>query len=274
VTINAVPAPDLLPERLRRCVDQTIAAEALEGWRPTAEQVDALVMLLNDEVTFDDYLAEYRACYPAQPARGAAPRMRRRSKPYLIPGTTLLRNNFGAETHAMLADLEFVSTAGRIANWHRRLAEGDVGVGDLDVRSIHKQLFGDVYTWAGSYRITELRLGDDVFARQSAVHQMVDRLEETARALAADGADHHTALAEQLARLYADYNHIHPFREGNGRTGTLLLHVVATLRGRRLDLRTFSRDDWYAASRDSMPISRRDNADYRPFLPLFVRALD
>ena len=36
----------------------------------------------------------------------------------------------------------------------------------------------------------------------------------------------------QLARLYADYNYVHPFREGNGRTGTLMLHIVATLRGR------------------------------------------
>ena len=134
LTINAVPAPDRLPERLRRCVDQTLAAEALEGWRPTAEHVDALVALVNDEITFVDYLAGYRARYPAQPTRGTAPRPRRRSKPYLIPGTTLLRNNFGADSLAMLADLEFVSTAGRIAGWHRRLAEGDVGVDDLDVR--------------------------------------------------------------------------------------------------------------------------------------------
>ena len=168
-------APDRLPERLRRCVDQTIAAEALEGWRPTAEHVEALVALLNDEITFGDYLAGYRARYPAQPTAGTAPRLRRRSKPYLIPGTTLLRNNFGADSHAMLADLEYVSTAGRIAGWHRRLAEGDVGVDDLDVRSIHKQLFADVYEWAGCYRVTELRLGDDVFARQSSVHQMMER---------------------------------------------------------------------------------------------------
>ena len=148
----------------------------------------------------------------------------------------MLRNNFGADSLAMLADLEYVSTAGRIAGWHRRLAEGDVGVDDLDVRSIHKQLFADVYEWAGCYRVTELRLGDDVFARQSSVHQMMDLLEETARGLAVDDAEHDAALADQLARLYADYNRIHPFREGNGRTGTLMLHIVATLRGRRLDL--------------------------------------
>jgi cell filamentation protein len=273
VTINAVSALERLPERLRRCVDQTIAAEALEGWRPTSEHVDALVALVNDEVTFGDYLAGYRARYPAQPTGETAPRLRRRGRPYLIPGTTLLRNNFGADTHATLADLEFVSAAGRIANWHRRLSGGDVGVDDLDVRSIHRQLFADVYAWAGSYRVTDLRLGEDVFARHSAVNQMMERLEETARGLAADDVEH-PALADQLARLYADYNFVHPFREGNGRTGTLMLNIVATLRGRRLDLGALSRDEWNAASRDSMPSRRRGSADHRPFLPLFVRALD
>ena len=61
MTINAVPAPDRLPERLRRCVDQTIAAEALEGWHPTADHIEALIALVNDDVTFDDYLADFRA---------------------------------------------------------------------------------------------------------------------------------------------------------------------------------------------------------------------
>jgi cell filamentation protein len=200
--------------------------------------------------------------------------MYRRSKPYFIPGTTLLRNNFGADTHAMLADLEFVSTAGRIAGWHRRLADGDVGVGDLDIRSIHKQLFADAYAWAGDYRVTELRLGDHVFARQATVQAMMGRVEEAARALAADDAENADALASQFAQLYADYNHIHPFREGNGRTGTLVLHIVATLRGRRLDLGTLSRNEWYAASRASTPLRRDGRADHRPFIPLFVRALD
>lgn len=53
-----------------------------------------------------------------------------------------------------------------------------------------------------------------------------------------------------------------------------MLHIVATLRGHRLDFGTLSRDEWYAASRDSMPFRRDGRADHGPFLPLFVRALD
>ena len=56
------------------------------------------------------------------------------------------------------------------------------------------------------------------------------------------------ALAVEFARFYADYNYIHPFREGSRRTGTTMLHIVAALCRRRLDLSAF--------------------------LPLFTRALD
>jgi cell filamentation protein len=263
-----------LPPRLRRCVDQAIAAEALEGWRPTAEQVDALVALTNGDVSFADYLQAYQSRYPAQPMAETAKRTRRRRLPYLIPGTTMLRNNFGATTHGTLADLEFVATAGRLVGWHRRLADGDVSAGDVDVRAIHRQLFTDVYEWAGDYRITDLRLGDDVFARQSSVRRMMDRVESTARALAADDAESpDDTLAHQLAGLYADYNYVHPFREGNGRAGTMMLHVIATLRGRLLDLSTISRGEWYAASHDSMPLRRNGKADRTPLVPLLERAL-
>ncbi len=260
-----------LPERLRHCIDQTIAAEALEGWRPTTEHVDALAALVSDDVTFGDYLAAYLSRHPTWPTRERTRRTSRGREPYLIPGTTVLRNKFGVDTHAVLADLEFVSNAGRIAGWHRRIADGEVGPGDLDFRAIHRNLFADVYSWAGEYRVTELRLGDDQFAPQSSIESMMDGVQATARALVADDAG---SLADQLARLYAEYNNVHPFREGNGRTGTTVLHIVASLRGRRLDLRRFSRVEWYGASHASAPADRNGTPDHRPFLPLFTQALD
>ncbi len=67
MTINVVSGPDRLPQRLRHCVDQTIAAEALEGWRPTAEQVAALVALVDGGLAFGDYLRAYTTRHCLQP---------------------------------------------------------------------------------------------------------------------------------------------------------------------------------------------------------------
>jgi fido (protein-threonine AMPylation protein) len=165
--------------------------------------------------------------------------------------------------------LEFVATAGRIAQWHRRIAAGTVGRDDVDFAVAHQHVFADLYGWAGRYRVTELRRGDVLFAWQSEVAPAMQRVGWAARRLAATGAELDDGpLAYRFARLYAEYNRVHPFREGNGRTGTLVLHTVAALCGRRLDLGAFNRDEWIDASRDSMPPRRDGRAGHRPFLPL------
>jgi len=68
----------------------------------------------------------------------------------------MLRNNFGTDSAEVLAELEFVATAGRTAQWHQHLAAGRVGVADLDIRTLHQHVFADVYSWAGRLRVTEL----------------------------------------------------------------------------------------------------------------------
>ena len=264
-----------LPKPLRHAVDQTVAAERLEGWRPTDEHLADLGRLATGELTFGRYLAAYRARYPpaAEPSRDLG-RIFRRSRPYLMPGTSLLRNNFGANDPGILADLEFIATAGRLLQCHKSLAEGALGSDQLTARALHRQVFADVYSWAGEYRTTELRRGDVVFAGQSRVASEMAVIDGRAAVLAASGAAlDSAAFGWQLARLYADYNQIHPFREGNGRAGTLLLHTIAARCGRWLDLSTVRRDEWYAASADSMPLRRDGRPSHRPFLPLMWRAL-
>jgi cell filamentation protein len=263
----------MTPDLRNHAVAQAVAAECLEGWRPTDEHVSALTSLAHDEVSFDDYLAKFRDRYPAPPR----PRRRRpslRPTPYLVRGTTLLRNNFGAQSAEMLADLEFVATAGRMVSWLCGACEVD-GLDGLDVRAIHRHLFGDVYSWAGQYRTTELRRGQQGFAWVSTIASQMTRVHDTARSVVDAGASYdNPRLAWELARLYTDYNQVHPFRDGNGRAGAMLLHGVATRCGRRLDLTVTTRAEWYSAAADSMSLRGRDGrTSHRPFLPILGRAV-
>src|SRR5262249_41028526 len=109
------------------------------------------------------------------------------------------------------------------------------------------------------------------FAPRTSLESKMVAVEATVRAVASGDAG---PLADQMARLYAEYNNVHPFREGNGRTGTTVLHIVASLRGRRLDLSRFSRDEWDGASRDPVRSGPGTGTDHRPLVQLFVRALD
>jgi len=252
-----------LVQPLRHALEQTVAAQRLEGWEPTGENVAALESLATGDLLFAEYLATFRVRYPP-PVRHRRPSILRRDAPYLIPGTTLLRNNFGANSAEMLAELEHVASAGRMVRWLRDPAQrGAPG----DVRHIHGQLFSDVYSWAGEYRITDLRRGDQGFAWVSSIETGMARLSDAVAELVEAGASYdNPRLSYELARIYADYNQIHPFREGNGRAGALLLHDIASRCGRRLDLTSVRRDDWYAAARDSMPLRRDGRASHRPFL--------
>jgi cell filamentation protein len=256
-------------DRCEHAVAQTVAAERLEGWEPTDEHVHALDALVRGQVSFTEYFATFRGRHPA-PQRVRRRPVLRRPTPYLIPGTTVLRNNFGAQSADILADLEFVATAGRMATWLARLRDDTA----VDVRALHRELFSDVYAWAGKYRTTELRRGDQGFGWVSTIAAGVTRVHAAARAVVDAGSDFDDArLDYELARIYADYNQIHPFREGNGRTGALLLHGVAARCGRHLDLSGVTRAQWYAAAADSMPFRRDGAASHRPLLYLLSGAV-
>ncbi|MHA0289512.1 Fic/DOC family protein [Mycobacterium sp. C3-094] len=248
-------------------VATTVAVHRIEGWRPDAEHLESLAAIARGELRCDDHLAGYRRRHPP-PVRQRRRLRIGRPAPYLIPGTSLLRNEFGVTTADALADLEYMTSAARMAEWLcRRPAEQP-----LDVRDIHRHLFGGVYDWAGRYRTVELRRGKQSFGSVSAIADAMATVHDRAQRLS--GGDHDSPrLAYELARIYADYNQIHPFREGNGRAGALLLLGVAAHRGRRLDFTGIERADWYAAAIDSMPLRRDGRASHRPFLYLLNRAL-
>jgi cell filamentation protein len=254
----------LTSDRQAHAVVQTLALLRVEGWSPTGEHVAALETLARGGVSFTEYLHPFRARHlPAAPARR---RWRLRRVPYLIPGTKVLRNEFGVESADVLADLEFVATAGRMIGWWHELTTGRPS---LDVRTLHRHLFADVYSWAGELRTTELRRGASAFAWQSALAAGLARLDQAVEHVVNLGADQDGPRLEYaLARLYADFNQLHPFREGNGRVGALLLHGVTMRCGRVLDLSGLTRQEWYAAAADSMPYRRDGRASHRPFLYL------
>jgi cell filamentation protein len=250
----------------------TVAAHRIEGWNPTDEHLTALAALSRGDMSFGDYFAVFRARQPPPQRYRRRPGLRR-PVPYFIPGTTVLRNNFGAVSADVLTDLELTATAGRMVQWLQHPAAR--GSSDpLDVRALHRHLFADAYAWAGEYRTTDLRRGEQGFAWQSTINARMTELHRSVHEVVnAGGVYDDPRLSYELARIYADFNQIHPFREGNGRTGALLLHTVAQTCGRRLELNDVSRGAWYSAAVDSMPFRRDGRASHRPFLYLLGPAL-
>ena len=84
-------------------------------------------------------------------------------------------------------------------------------------RRLHRQMFGEVWTWAGEYRRHETNIGSAPHRIELAMHGLVEDL----RAWHASGM----GMIEQAARLHHRAVQVHPFPNGNGRWSRMLASV-------------------------------------------------
>jgi cell filamentation protein len=146
--------------------------------------------------------------------------------PYCYPGTSVLRNRLDLRTQEELDAFEAAIT-------HQR-ADEPLPPGGLDYShylAIHQHLFQDIYEWAGTLRTVRVAKGGSVFCYPEHVDREMRRVfdmlaaQERLRGLGS------AEFAVAATQLLADLNAIHPFREGNGRTQTSFLKIIAEQAG-------------------------------------------
>ncbi len=111
-------------------------------------------------------------------------------------------------TRGELNELEQANIANGLL-WLERRRKSDIFTDEF-MRKLHKQLLGDVWRWAGKYRLTEKSIGIDPI--QIAVQLRI--LLDDARFWAENGT--YTPL-EAAARFHHRLVQIHLFPNGNGR---------------------------------------------------------
>jgi Fic-DOC domain mobile mystery protein B len=102
--------------------------------------------------------------------------------------------------------------------WLARRRGGDI-LTDSFVRQLHRRLFGDVWGWAGTYRLREKNIGIDPLQIAVQLRYLLD----DARYWAKNGT--YTPL-EAAARFHHRMVQIHPFPNGNGRHARIATDVL------------------------------------------------
>lgn len=146
--------------------------------------------------------------------------------PYLIPGTNVLRNLVGATDEDALAAAENDLCSARAAILRENLPPAE---GTLEqLRRIHRFLFQDVYDWAGEIRTIDMGKGEglpfqplELFSIGVHYSEGVLRGDDLLKDLG------HEEFVKRLSVSYNNFNILHPFREGNGRTQRIFWEIIA-----------------------------------------------
>lgn len=151
--------------------------------------------------------------------------------PYCYAGTTVLKNIPGIRDQAALDEYEAAMTAQR--------SDEPLPAGRLSVshyRAIHHHLFQDVFSWAGRFRTTLIGKGGSAFCYPEHIGREMRRLFEALRRERRLGDLSRERFAAEGAAFLSILNAIHTFREGNGRTQTIFLTLMADRAGHPFDL--------------------------------------
>lgn len=247
-----------------------LAVSALEGWHPEGDD-DEVLDLVDRGASAVEIRRRVLAGLPSEATRPPRPGALSRRHPYLIRGTRVLENSLGLTSGKALARAEALLAVAAGA----RILRGPHA--PATVSGVHTALFGDVYAWAGLPRIVDLSKQGSAFVPAARVPELLEPLERPAELVARAVADApagtttRTAVAHALAEWYARLNHVHPFREGNGRSAAVAAVLAARAHGVDLDFGRTSREMWVQAAVSSMPAPPRRTVDTTAHAYEFLR---
>lgn len=149
------------------------------------------------------------------------------------PGSEVLRNKPGLHDANALELCEYEHSQIRAREW--RELPLPKRFDQKHLQALHAHLFQDTYDWAGKLRTVDIAKGGALFATPAFIQSEGEKLSaELVRANNLQGLSKPEFVAA-LADTYANWNALHPFREGNDRTTREFMAQFARDAGFELD---------------------------------------
>jgi cell filamentation protein len=152
---------------------------------------------------------------------------------YTDPNTGLLRNLQDITDSDVLLFVESSAVTKRL----QELSETPLEIKGIEsLFEIHRHLFQDIYAWAGKKRIVEISKDGKQFFPTSHFDNAFRYIDQLIAEFKRIPKDNKKSIAEKLAEILDHINHLHPFREGNGRTQREFLRLLALEKDLTLNL--------------------------------------
>lgn len=152
--------------------------------------------------------------------------------PYVDPDHGVLRNRLNITDSHRLQEVEADLTLAALADLDTRFLPGGYDLEHL--RAFHREIFGDLYPWAGEVRVVGIAKSDLFCLPQHIESYSAKVFGE----LAAEGQLRglpRDSFVERATHYLAEVNAIHPFRDGNGRTQRAFFGQVSREAGWPID---------------------------------------
>lgn len=152
---------------------------------------------------------------------------------YTDPKTGLLRNLQDITDPDVLLFVESSVVTKRL----QELYENPMKIKGIDsLFKIHRNLFQDIYVWAGKKRTVEISKDGKQFFPTAHFDNAFKYIDQLIGEFKKISKNNKRNLAEKLSEILDNVNYLHPFREGNGRTQREFLRLLALEKGLRLNL--------------------------------------
>ena len=160
---------------------------------------------------------------------------------YCYPNSNVLINKFDIRDKEALYTAERQITALKIAQLEAEPSNGSFNL--KHIKSIHKFIFSDIYSWAGQIRKGDFLIkGGSIFCRAMYIESMAADIHAKLKADNFLRGLEKAAFVNKLAFYVGEINALHPFREGNGRTQRLYFKHLCNRAGYDLEFSRTQKD--------------------------------
>ena len=181
------------------------------------------------------------------------------SDPYLYEEIPVLKNKLDIRVEETLALVEAELSR---ANMMLLYEQGFHDFSPDGLRFIHQELFGDIYDWAGQYRIINIEKRERLLAGRSVWYSNDEDIPHDLQIIfqemkAVSWTElSHLDFVQQITHFFPRLWQVHPFREGNTRTIVMLMTFFVEHYGYFMDQELMAASAGYVRDAFVMEIGR------------------
>jgi len=164
---------------------------------------------------------------------------------YCYSNSDVLKNELNIEDYDSLEEAELAFTALRYNEYSSTVPS--INTFNLThLKTLHKQLFQDVYEWAGEIRTVDISKGSTRFCTCIRINAEANK--QFSRIPSLINIHSRETLITVIADIFCELNIVHPFREGNGRTQRFFFEELFFFLGMNIVWPDISKEEWVEAN--------------------------